>query len=66
MASDRPGNKFVKNETIAYSLKEGKQTLRTVGKWANNILWNVLERGSSTQYSVMGKELKKEWIYVYA
>ena len=69
MASDRPGNNSVKNETTANSLKEGKQTLRTVGKWANSIPGNVLERGSSTQYSVMaymGKELKKGWIYVYA
>ena len=69
MASDRPGNNSVKNETTANSLKKGKQTLRTVGKWANSTRGNVLERGSSTQYSVMaymGKELKKEWIYVYA
>jgi len=69
MASDGPGNSSVKNETTANSLKEGKYTLRTVGKWENSTPGNVLERGSSTQYSVMaymGKGLKKEWIYVYA
>ena len=72
MASDWLRNNFVTNETAANSLREGtiscKQRVKTVGKWASSTPGNVLERGSSTQYSVMtymGKESKKEWIYVY-